>query len=1002
MKVKKIVSKSKKQILDLHELYGKNFQFAYEYYEQLAKDNKLRQYKEIEAISLWRKMLTMVYETSHPWLTFKDAHNICSTQKHDGVIHSSNLCCMTGDQRVACDKGLITVKELYDLGCENKVVGINGINNASKMVMPKKNSPIVKINTKDGYTHKVTPDHKVWVVDKGWVEAQDLKEGNKLLLQQIEGMFGEEDDTFQGSVDGGNIDLSTLENSYAIPNYIWSSNKHTVIAFLRGLYLDVYYNHGNKYKEKYIFLKSNRASILRDIQILWMNFNIKTTLCIAGHKYNTEHPIEDTPKEFMWSLRMNLDDFENVIITRSKKNEISDNYTIFDSLSIIPDDDVYCLTVDSDNHAWTVNGFITKNTEISLNTKPNEETAVCFPGGTLVLTEDGQVPIEECDNKNVYVPYDSGLNQQHKFLKAKLTNQGKKNTFKIYTKDGYMVESTENHPFLTIDDNGKYHWKEVKNLQINDKVVKSNNDNIYPCDNDDWIMPYYEIGDKWNENTPLSFDFLKDIDNFKLNGEKFMNFLNGFLTYKIKVDNNIIWFSLKNIDDLRLIQLWLGSYGIDSTIDTYTLKIIDVESKNIFYNKINISDKEEKLDHEEWIEAIYNNINGGDIERSKNYTYITHIKNTKSEKRVYDLSLEEDHNFVANGLVVHNCNLASINVANHVDDKGKINKNKLKKTVKTAMRGLDNVIEINYYPIESARTFNTKHRAVGLGIMGFQDLLYKMRISYESEEAIDIADELQELISYYAIQNSHELSIEKGSYKTFKGSSWSKGELPFDNCKKLHETRGTESSLNMKSKLDWEGLREKVKKGMRNSNLLAIAPTSTIGIICGVTQSIEPMFQHLFVKSNLSGEFTVINPYLVKELKDLNLWDDCMVNDLKYYDGKISEIDRIPNDIKIIYKTAFEIDQSFLIRASARRQKWIDQAISLNMYLVNPTGKRLNDLYMLIWEKGLKSSYYLRAMGATHIKKTTITNRDENNFISPPTSDAISCGIDDTECESCQ
>lgn len=320
------------------------------------------------------------------------------------------------------------------------------------------------------------------------------------------------------------------------------------------------------------------------------------------------------------------------------------------------------------------------------------------------------------------------------------------------------------------------------------------------------------------------------------------------------------------------------------------------------------------------------------------------------------------------------CNLGSINLAQHVNENG-LNMVKLEKTISTAMRMLDNVIDYNYYSVPQARRSNLKHRPVGLGIMGFQDALYKLRHAYASEQAVEFADRTMEAVSYYAIKASTDLAEERGCYSSFQGSLWSDGILPIDSLKQLEENRDGYLQVDRSSTLDWESLRERVQKtGMRNSNCMAIAPTATISNICGVSQSIEPTYQNLFVKSNLSGEFTVINPYLVSDLKARNLWDEVMVNDLKYYDGSVHPIDRIPNDLKALYSTAFEIDPRWLVECASRRQKWIDQAQSLNLYMSEPSGSKMDNLYKFAWVRGLKTTYYLRSIGATHVEKSTMDN----------------------------
>jgi len=318
------------------------------------------------------------------------------------------------------------------------------------------------------------------------------------------------------------------------------------------------------------------------------------------------------------------------------------------------------------------------------------------------------------------------------------------------------------------------------------------------------------------------------------------------------------------------------------------------------------------------------------------------------------------------------CNLGSINLAKHVTKDG-LDEKRLAKTVRTAIRMLDNVIDINFYPIPEARNANLRHRPIGLGLMGFQDALYIQDISYASHEAVQFSDESMEMISYYAILASSELAKEKGTYESYKGSKWDRGLLPIDTIDLLEKERGGNVDMDRSSKMDWNKVRASVREnGMRNSNTMAIAPTATIANISGITQSIEPMYKHLFVKSNLSGEFTIVNPFLIERLKELKIWDQEMVDDLKYFDGSIQEIERIPKEVKETFLTAFEIEPEWIIECASRRQKWIDMGQSLNLYLSEPSGKKLHQMYFLAWEKGLKTQYYLRSLGATQIEKSTM------------------------------
>ena len=373
------------------------------------------------------------------------------------------------------------------------------------------------------------------------------------------------------------------------------------------------------------------------------------------------------------------------------------------------------------------------------------------------------------------------------------------------------------------------------------------------------------------------------------------------------------------------------------------------------------------------------------------------------------------------------CNLGSVNLLQHLKDGG-IDHDKLRRTVTTAMRMLDNVIDINYYAVKKARDSNLRHRPVGLGLMGFQDALYALRIPYGSPEAIEFADRSMEAICYQAYWASTELAAERGRYSSYKGSLWDRGVLPLDTLAMLERARGGYVEVDRSATLDWDALRRKIAKdGMRNSNCVAIAPTATISNIIGVDASIEPCFGNLSVKSNLSGEFTIVNHYLVRDLKRLGLWDDVMVMDLKHFDGSLRPIDRVPADIKALYATAFELEPQWLVEAAARRQKWIDQAQSLNIYMAGASGKKLDDTYKLAWIRGLKTTYYLRTTSATHAEKATVQSGRLNavsmsdgggaprmsaldaaaaaasaQMNSVPATDIKFCAIDDPGCEACQ
>ncbi|HEX2604183.1 MAG TPA: ribonucleoside-diphosphate reductase subunit alpha [Oxalicibacterium sp.] len=361
------------------------------------------------------------------------------------------------------------------------------------------------------------------------------------------------------------------------------------------------------------------------------------------------------------------------------------------------------------------------------------------------------------------------------------------------------------------------------------------------------------------------------------------------------------------------------------------------------------------------------------------------------------------------------CNLGSVNMPAHMKD-GKLDHEKLQRTIRTAMRMLDNVIDINYYAVKKARDSNLRHRPVGLGIMGFQDCLHMMRVPYASDEAVKFADTSMEAVCYYAYLASTELAEERGRYSSYRGSLWDRGILPQDSLKLLAEERGGYLEVDMSETMDWPALRARIKEhGMRNSNCVAIAPTATISNIIGVSACIEPTYQNLYVKSNLSGEFTEINEYLVRDLKARGLWDEVMISDLKYFDGSLAKIDRIPQDLRDIYATAFEVEPKWLVEAASRRQKWIDQAQSLNIYMAGASGKKLDETYKLAWLRGLKTTYYLRTIGATHTEKSTSKAGALNAVSSGPAAGASAAPETDgpacmlrpgdpgfEECEACQ
>lgn len=390
------------------------------------------------------------------------------------------------------------------------------------------------------------------------------------------------------------------------------------------------------------------------------------------------------------------------------------------------------------------------------------------------------------------------------------------------------------------------------------------------------------------------------------------------------------------------------------------------------------------------------------------------------------------------------CNLGSVNLARHITD-GKLDREKIKESVSIGMRMLDNVININFYPTPEAEYSNKKHRPVGLGIMGFQDALYLTGINFDSDKAIEFADESMELVSYHAILTSSQLAREHGAYQTFQGSKWDRGMLPVDTLALLEEERGMKIDVDRKERLDWSVVRQSIKKfGMRNSNCLAVAPTATISNISGCFPTIEPIYKNIYVKSNASGDFVIVNHYLIQDLKKLNLWDFEMLGKLKYHDGDLAAISEIPDELKKKYKEVFQIDSKHLMKVAAYRGKWIDQSQSLNVFYNGKSGRELSEIYQYAWQLGLKTTYYLRSMAVSQVEKSTVAGqetlgrektdtepekveavvekpkvvsgtsvsmkttsqpsmkKEEKNPVSSPQDNVKLCKIEDPDCEACQ
>lgn len=813
---------------DLHDLYGEAFRTAYESYEQLAETGKLRVWKRVAAVELWRKMLSMLFETGHPWITFKDVCNLRSPQQHVGVVHSSNLCCIAADQRVVTDRGLLTIGELYALGGKNQVVGLDGVYNASEMLLPRPNAPMVRIETREGYTHKVTPDHKVWVKDKGWVEAQFLELGDKLLTQQLEGLWGKKHNPKLGYVMGLIAGDGTFDKEKGkVYIDVWAQD----FCYLEPIQQTVHY-----------LLEGN--TVLRTTSTNTPAFAINDKLHRAR--------LSSAP---LFRL-LNQNGF-----TPENKLEVP----------------AFVWQSDRETVAAYLRGIYQADGNV---VSSGEVTTLALASTSLKLIQELQILWANFGVK-------SSINQMRDH-ELKPMPDGKGGKKEYWSKPLYRLLITS-----------------IKGCQIAESITQLAS----------------------NKTSAAAKQYLNNLQKDGYSQKLYATFTG--LT------------ELPNED----------AYCLMVESETHAWTVNGLITKN---TEITLNTK----------------------------AYPDPIKNQQEGE-------------------IAVCNLASINLANHIQD-GKLDIEKLQRTIRTGMRMLDNVVELNYYAVPQSRNANLQHRPVGMGIMGFQDALYQLQIPYASQAAVDFADQSMEVVSYYAIHASTELAAERGRYKSFEGSLWSKGILPVDSIRFVAQARPSQYlQIDTRSTLDWDSLRQRVMQiGMRNSNCMAIAPTATISNIVGVSQSIEPTYQNLFVKSNLSGEFTVINPYLINELRQRGLWDEAMVNDLKYFDGSLRYIERIPQDLQDLYATAFEIDPTWLIEAAARRQKWIDQSQSLNLYMLEPSGRKLDSLYKLAWLRGLKTTYYLRSMGATHVEKSTIRDRKLNAVSNEPAPQV--CSIDNPDCESCQ
>jgi ribonucleoside-diphosphate reductase alpha chain len=796
------------QVKDLHDLYGKKFEERYLHYEALAEKGKIHGPK-VDAIDLWKKMLSMIFETGHPWITFKDACNIRSPQDHVGVIHSSNLCCMTADQRVVTSEGMVTVAYLYekarrlafvgpdgdviDLEPVNTVVGRSGPVSAGPMLLPRPNAPIVRIRTREGYQHKVTPDHKVWVVGQGWVEAQNLRKGDLIEIQQAEGLWGSAD----------------------------APDKALLCGLIAGD--GTFLHHSNGSISACIDVWSNEFSLIEEIEAA-----VARVLEVAGERAHTTSSLEPTFVGNTYKRRLTSAPLARVLEQQSFNRATKLRVPEF---------------------VWT----------------GTRATAAAYLRG--VFAADSTVQGGEVTTCVLASTSESFLEE----IQILLANFGVKTSLTKMREAG-MCQMPD----------GKGGSREYWQSELWRLMITS----IKGCQ---------------------ILESLTGIGRLRGNNAYLLNLQKTGYVQKMHA----------TFEDLEPLP----------NEDAYCLQVFTEEHS--------------------WT------VNGM---ITKN-TEIT-LNTSKEETAV--------------------CNLGSIILDSHLLPDGALDHPKLRETIRTAVRALDNVIDINFYPTEAAKCANMRHRPIGLGLMGLANALYLKGIPFASNEAVEFNDEVMEAVAYYAYEASSDLAAERGTYSSYKGSKWDRGLMPQDTLDLLEEERGVKVDVPRGGRMDWAPLRAKIAaQGMRNSNVLAIAPTATISNITATSPCIEPTYKNLFVKSNLSGEFIVLNPFLVKDLKIHGLWDQDMIDNLKYFDGELKDIDRIPPELKAKYLTAFDIDPKWVVEAAARRQKWIDQSQSVNLWIKTPDLKVLSHMYRHAWRAGLKTTYYLRSLGASNIEKATIAVKKE-------------------------
>jgi ribonucleoside-diphosphate reductase alpha chain len=827
---------------DLPDLYGEEFNKRYVEYEEMAKNGEIKNYKEVEAKVLWKEVLRSLFETSHPWITHKDNANMRYSNIHEGVLHGSNLCCVTGDQRLPTQFGLLTARELAEKHPNDDlmVVGRDGIESATPMALTIPNTPVLKVVTSNGYEHKVTYDHPLWVVDKGWVEAQSLKIGDKVEIQKSEGLWGK--DSFPEE------------------------------AFLMGLIAG----------DGTYMSNSSGDSICIDIWENDFDYTEEVEKCVNSvlQKHIKDYNQLQTSSVMEPKLNLANSGISNVLKKRLVSRPLSKILS------------TYGFTKETKTH-------IPKSLW-----RGDKETMSAYFRGRYIA--DGTIQV------NQQYTTSSLASNNEEFIKDAqiiLSNFGVKSHINLLREDG------EN---LLPDGKGglkKYAVKKCYRLCVTSKY----------CNKilDDQFGVFKDRGVKIEAKRPCGF-------------------------YNVRMETEI----------KEVVKM-----GHE---DTYCLKVLT------------------NNDHA-WT------CNGLVTKNTEIFLHTKHSEYKDGEKTKTGETAV--------------CNLASVVLPSHVHE-GEIQWEKLAETVELTIKGLNNVIDINFYPTKEAEKSNLSHRPIGLGTMGFADLCYLLNIVQDSDEGVELADKVAEFVSYHAIYTSSKLAKAHGSYSSYEGSKWSQGIFPIDTYNNLMRWKDA-SHVDHKERLDWTEVRAHVAEyGMRNCNTMAIAPNASIAYQMNCTQSIEPDYKVLFVYENKSGNNYLLNTRFVNDMKKEDIWNDDFSELLREADGDVAALD-IPDHYKNLYRNAFDKDQRKLIEANAARQKWIDMGISFNSYYNGTSLKHMNELYVYSNELGLKSNYYLRNTAASKIAKSTLSANSANKGDEQPTEEEVqACSIDAMmnggSCEMCQ